>query len=107
MNRSAYPFEGYSGRVYFYYWLPPNTNLPPVAGNYIFAIPESHGWEPWYVGQAENLQDRIVSSHEKLREFGHDNVVNILYHENSSGEEGRRYEERDLINGLNPLFNDN
>lgn len=100
-----YPFCGTSDEVYAYQLLPPNTDIPSVAGNYIFAIPASEDdWKPLYIGQTEDLKSRLAK-HERYPECQRYGKFSILLHQNIDGERGRKEEEADLIERFNPPLN--
>lgn len=111
MYNTTYSFYGASGSLYNYY-LPQHVStgtIPAVAGNYIFATLSNNVWHTLYVGESENLQNRLViNHHEKMDEcerYAHPNGFSILYHGNGLGQEGRLFEEDDLRRSLHPHFN--
>ena len=108
-NNIIYTFYGTSTHGYkgYEYFLPQNPNMiPAVPGNYMFATWRNNGWQVLYVGESENLQNRLVNNrHEKINEyssFAHPDKVYILYDANRWNKNERRKAERDIINSLSP-----
>ena len=93
---------GKSGAPYTYHVSCLLSNIGVVSwrtdsGNYIFAkLNAFNRWEAVYIGEADSLARRLVSSHEKLpcaRKYG---ATHILTHTSSTNAADRRVEEDDL-----------
>lgn len=62
-------------------------------------------WSPCYIGQTENLGDRL-ENHEKEACAKRNGATHIHVHGNGSGEKARKAEEKDLILKWQPPCND-
>ena len=108
-DNKIYSFYGASGNQYEY-CLPkdPNT-IPAVAGNYMLAILQNNEWQVLYVGESEDLRNRLVNNqHEKMTNatvIMHPDTVHILYDANQWDREKRMDAERDLIRSESPPLN--
>ena len=58
-------------------------------------------WEPIYIGQTGDLSERF-DSHHAMDCIDREGATHIHVHLNSSAEETRREEERDLIDSYDP-----
>ena len=96
-------WTGESGTRYTYYvhsWPTSFTNAEP--GNYIFCkLNAQNQWEPIYIGQTGDLSERF-DSHHAMDCIDREGATHIHVHLNSSAEETRREEERDLIDSYDP-----
>lgn len=102
----AINWTGKSGKQYQYWIYPIGTNFKEVAGNYIFAKETQPGrWLPCYIGQAENLNNRL-GNHEKEACAKRHGATHIHVHTNSAGEAARLAEEKDLIQYWQPPCNE-
>ena len=109
IDNRTYTFYGVSGKRYEYY-LPRDIDMIPTeTGNYMFAAWRNNEWQVLYVGESENLQNRLVNNqHEKMTDvtvFAHPDSVRILYDANKWNENERRKAKRDIINSLSPPLN--
>lgn len=108
-ENKTYPFYGASGNQYEYS-LPQDINvIPSVAGNYMLAAWYDNKWQVLYLGESENLQNRLVNNrHEKMTDatvLAHPNSVRILYDANQWDEENRKNAKKNLIANYNPPLN--
>ena len=100
--------NGASGTQYTMIVAPIGASLPKVGGVYLLLSREVSVWRALYVGQSENLDQRvgsnITSRHAwpKFRRFGATHVALV----DVSDSNDRLWIERDLIQGLNPPCND-
>lgn len=97
----AHRFYGASGQWYDYH-LPRDLNTIPVeAGNYILATWRDNEWWVLYVGESENLRDRLANNrHEKMGAsilLASPDLVYTLYDANGWDKDRRRKAEKDLI----------
>ena len=98
-------WPGLSGRRYQYWVYPLGTRFDRVPGNYLFAREATpQRWLPCYIGQTENLQDRL-GDHEKEACARHHGATHLHAHQNLGGEEARKMEEEDLIQQWQPPCN--
>jgi|SRR5579863_1765872 len=103
MINTTSTWHGKSGTPYTYH---ASCTLPDIGktswkaepGNYIFAkLNAASRWEAVYIGEAESLARRLVSSHEKIpcaQKYG---ATYILTHTSSASAINRRAEESDLL----------
>jgi hypothetical protein len=80
------------------------TSFKNEAGNYMFAYQGYNGWHPVYIGQSNDLGQRLAN-HPKWLEAKKKGATHILAHLNS-GESARMNEEADLIAFYQPPCND-
>lgn len=100
-------WSGKSGQEYKY-WIFPiiGTSFEPVAGNYIFAREtKPHTWTPVYIGETENLQNRLTTNHEKMPCINRYGGTHVHTHTSSSSDTIRRQEEADIRSNWNPPCN--
>ena len=108
MNLREYDWQGASRQNYHYWVSPFYTYFKETPGNYIYAKetpPGSNRWEAIYIGQSENLSQRLAD-HEKEAEAIRLGATHIHAHTSSPDEDVRRAEESDLIAGLRPPCNE-
>ena len=106
MSVEVYCFVGASGRQYEYFLPQDRSTIPSEPGNYMFATRLGNKWKVLYVGETENLQNRLVRNiHEKTLSMSDYGSVDILYDADQSEEEDRREAEKDLIDKEDPPFN--
>lgn len=99
-------WPGKSGKTYRYWFL---DSLAPegiqaVAGNYMFVKPTNGGWVPVYIGQAEDLKNRLPA-HERLKDAVAAGATATMAHTTPGGEAVRLAEEKDLIEMWLPSLN--
>ena len=98
-------WDGLSGRMYGYWIHPIGATFKDEPGNYIYAKKVTPGhWQPTYIGQTSNLQDRLAD-HEKESCARLHGATHVHAHTNSGGEPGRTSEERDLLAKWSPICN--
>lgn len=98
-------WTGKSGREYTHFIYSIDQTFKDVPGNYIFAKETSpHKWSPCYIGQTGSLRDRM-DGHEKEACARRHGATHIHVHVNSSAEDARRAQERDLIEQWQPPCN--
>ena len=98
-------WKGQSGRIYDHEVHPIGTAFNAKPGNYIFAALSGGMWKACYIGQTENLHDRLAN-HEKepcAKRYG---ATHIHAHVTRGGEAARKAEEEDLIRLHRPPCND-
>ena len=97
-------WQGASGRNYTYevYEIP----ITPIAApaNYIFARWANNAWYALYIGETQNLADRL-QNHEQWPCAQRNGVTHIHVHRGSADRSIRQTEERDLIARWNPICN--
>lgn len=97
-------WQGRSGTNYKYWIYPINHSLKAEPGNYVFAKEVSPGrWRPIYIGQTENLDERLDDHHKAGCIQAH-GATHIHAHLNGS-KKARLDEEQDLIARWNPVCN--
>ena len=97
-------FTGASGNTYTFTAYTLDTTFNEVGAVYIFTKQENRNYIPLYIGQTDNLKQRI-SNHEKwpcVMEYGVDSICVL----GESNELSRRYIEHDLLDTGNPPCND-
>jgi hypothetical protein len=105
MGEVVIRWSGASGRDYKYWVLDGNVSLKNGPGNYIFAKETSPGnWTAIYVGEADNLKD-ILSNPDKFPAIKDEGNVSIHAHMGLPEKTLRKEEELDLIQSLNPPYN--
>ena len=109
MSVVVHCFVGASGRQYEYFLPQDRSTIPSVQGNYIFAAWRGNKWKVLYVGETENLRNRLVQNrHEQMLAAlarAAPGSFNILYDADQCEEEDRRAAERDLIEHYDPPLN--
>jgi len=104
-NGPAIDWTGGSGKRYRYYIYPLGTRFATEPGNYIFAKEFRPGhWLPCYIGQTENLGERLVD-HEKEPCARMHGATHIHAHVNRVSA-SRSAEETDLIRKWRPPCNE-
>jgi len=99
-------WDGISSKEYKYWITPIESTFKPVAGNYIFAKEvESHKWTPIYVGETDNLEERLTSNHEKMPCVKRNGGTHLHTHTTTNDEITRRKEESDIIAKWKPPCN--
>lgn len=97
-------WPGKSGNKYTYWIYKLGASFKEEGGNYIFAKEtEPHTWIPIYIGQTENLDERL-EDHEKAKCAKRNGATHIHSHLNPK-KENRLAEETDLIQKWNPICN--
>lgn len=94
-NPQKVNWKGRSGATYSYSAFPIGTNFKSFAGNYIFAKHVSSGIHPIYIGQSEDVPDRL-RNHEKKVCASHNGATHIHVKQTPGGEAQRLAEETDL-----------
>lgn len=99
-------WPGKSGQTYRYWFIErfATNGINAVCGNYMFVKRAAGGWLPVYIGQAENLKERLPG-HERLKEALAAGATDAMAHGSSSFEAVRIAEEKDLIQRWNPPLN--
>ena len=88
-------WTGLSGKEYKYWIYPIGTSFEEKPGNYIFAKETNpHTWSPCYIGQTENLNQRL-DNHEKEADAKRNGATHA--HLTPDVETVRKTEEKDLI----------
>ena len=98
-------WTGASGTPYQYWFYPIHTELKDEPGNYILARVNGSRWEALYIGQTQNLKERIGPGHHRwdcAKRYG---ATHIHAHTSSHNEADRSREESDLIRSNNPYCN--
>jgi hypothetical protein len=102
----TYNWEGKSGKKYPYYVYPIGTSFKPISGNYIFAKPAaSNTWDPLYVGETDNLEQRLTPNHEKMPCVKRYGGTHVHVHNGSHDKATRRDEEADIREKWEPPCN--
>ncbi len=104
MTTQTVKWTGQSGKTYDYFVYPIGTSFAAKPGNYIFAAVTSGVWKPCYIGQTENLNDRL-GDHEKEACAKRHGATHIHAHLTEGGESVRKAEEADLISCWKPPCN--
>jgi len=94
---------GLSGAPYVFQVCDPNLPFVPYAGNYAMASRGLLGWFVAYIGETNNLRDRLAT-HERWAEARSMGCRYILAHQ-TIGDSVRMAEEADLIAAYNPPLN--
>ena len=105
MTTQTARWQGQSGRIYDYEVFPIGTTFVEKPGNYIFAAVSGGMWKACYIGQTENLKDRL-GDHEKEACAKRNGATYIHAHVTTGGEAARKAEEEDLIRRHKPPCND-
>ena len=101
---AAVIFNGSSGKEYKFTAYTVDTAFNEVAAVYIFTKKQNDSYWPLYIGQTDNLKERI-SNHEKWACVRQNGVNSICVFRDSS-ESSRLLIERDLLANTNPPCND-
>ena len=108
-ENETYLFYGASGNRYEYCFPQDRNIIPSVAGNYMLAAWYDNKWQVLYVGESEDLQNRLVNNrHKKMTDatvLTHPDSVHILYDANEWDKDRRKKAEIDLIVAYNPPLN--
>ena len=94
-----------SGQKYTYEVYPIDTSFNAVPANYIFTKIVDGRYRPLYIGQTDNLKERITPAHHKWACAKRNGMTHIHVHQNAA-ESTRLAEERDLLANRNPVCND-
>lgn len=99
-------WPGLTGRPYRYWFLtdPRPIGIVDKPGNYMFVRPTPTGWVPVYIGQTDNLRNRLPT-HERWADAVAAGATKIMGHSMEGGEAVRCAEEKDLIQRWNPPCN--
>jgi len=99
-------WTGLYGTEYEYRVNPIGTTYKAIPGNYIFARMSMYGdWIPIYVGETDNLRERLTESHEKMECVNRYGGTHIHTHVSSDSQKERCKEESDIIDKWNPPCN--
>ena len=100
--------RGASGRIYTLEVFPIGTAFKPRPGVYVFARSDAYRrWEPIYIGQTTNLDDRLrehLSDHRNLNCIKAAKPTHVHVMAVSDPRE-RQEIERDIVAALHPLCN--
>jgi hypothetical protein len=102
-------WAGASGKKYDFYLFPLGHDLQAVAGNYIFSKLVSNVWRPIYIGETENLKDRLVTnltSHHKYDCIVKEGATHVFAVAIAGGHQARLDLEMDLRKGHKTPCND-
>ena len=105
MTQQTARWQGQSGRTYDYEVHLIGTTFAEKPGNYIFAAISDGRWKACYIGQTENLHDRLAN-HEKEPCAMRYGASHVHAHVTTGGEAVRKAEEEDLIRLHKPPCND-
>ena len=106
MAERTIDWSGKSGETYRYWIYDIGETFKELPGNYIFAKETKPNiFSPIYIGETENLKERLVSSHEKMPCIERNGVTHICTHTSDQNEATRRAEESDLIELWQPICN--
>ncbi len=99
-------WPGETGKTYRYWFASKmvNPSMKKEAGNYMFVKETSDDWEPVYIGQTNNLDERLTN-HPELPCVRRNNGTHLMAHTTPGGETARKDEEDDLIAQWNPPCN--
>ena len=105
MPAQSVNWPGQSGAEYQYEIYPLDTPLPPLPGNYIYAMQDENGcWIPLYVAQTRDLHQRL-EGYEKLQDAAQAGATHVHVHFSTTGQAARCTEEHDLIVRWQPMCN--
>ncbi|HYC06218.1 MAG TPA: hypothetical protein VED40_23215 [Azospirillaceae bacterium] len=90
--------------TYRYWLLRDRFSAVAEPGNYMFVKLAQNVWIPLYIGETDNLSDRLPN-HERWAEVVRHGATHIMAHTSPGGVVLRRAEERDLIARWNPVCN--
>lgn len=96
-------WTGKSDQRYEYSIYKIGTGFNPEPGNYIFCKRNGGTWEPQYIGQSENLSERL-ESHEQENCARRNGATHIHAHV-TPDKDARLAEEKDLIENYQPTCN--
>ena len=101
-------WSGKSGTKYIYDIYPINTKWNDIGGNYIFSKRASSSiWNPIYIGETGNLNNRLTKHHEKWNCAILNGATHIHAHvRNSNSRPKRIAEETNLLRNYNTPCND-
>ena len=105
-SRGTVNWVGESGKTYTYnvYDGVPGTGWSSNGGNYIFAKNTANGWVAVYIGQTNNLSERLQPSHEKVACAERNGATHTHAHTQSNAQT-RLDEETDLVRRYKPVCN--
>ena len=95
-----------SGKTY-HYWFAGEMENPPMKkepGNYMFVKQEGNGWVPIYIGETNNLDERLTN-HPELPCVHRHGGTHLMAHTTSGERSTRTTEEADLIEHWKPPCN--
>jgi len=99
-------WDGKTGKEYKYLIYPIGTTFKRVAGNYVFTKEtKPHEWKPIYVGETDNLEQRLTANHEKLPCVKKHGGTHVHVHTSSDDTTIRQKEESDIRDKWNPPCN--
>ena len=97
---------GKSGNKYKYTIYSIGTAFKKAPGNYVFAKEtKKDTFRPVYIGETEDLSERF-DSHHKMPCIIRNKATHITVNMGETSAIKRRAEEKDLIDGKNPICND-
>ena len=97
-------WPGKSGKTYGYYYYTIGHKLQAKPGNYIFVKIVNNEWVPVYIGETEDLDQRIAT-HEKRECARRNGASHIHVHLAQGIRQMRLDEETDLRQNFNPACN--
>lgn len=97
-------WPGKSGRTYTHWIYPIGASFKAEAGNYVYAKSTPQGWVPCYIGQTNNLQERL-GNHEKEPCAKRNGATHVHVHLTAT-EAARLAEEQDMIARWQPACNE-
>lgn len=104
-TKQTVSWPGASGKSYTYYVYPRGATFTPgQPGNYIHAKVVNGYWQPVYIGQTGDLNERL-RNHEQQNGVDRNGATHLHVHTNSTDEKVRRVEEKDLIVKWKPICN--
>lgn len=107
MSKLTITWRGRSGTSYTFECFPYPQEFNAVSGVYIFCRPVPAGWEALYVGEAQDLKQRLNTGilghdgHKRAMRAGMTHVAAMAV----AGDSERLRVETDLRHGLNPSCN--
>jgi predicted GIY-YIG superfamily endonuclease len=97
-------WEGASGKKYQYWIYPIGSSFKKEPGNYIFAKKTPTSWNPVYIGQTDNLDERLGNHNEE--QCAKRNGATHIHAHTTASKAARLAEEADLIRKWKPVCND-
>jgi predicted GIY-YIG superfamily endonuclease len=104
-NVDTCSWPGASGKTYSYHVYPFETKLKAEAGNYIYAKLVNGKWAPLYIGETDDLDNRM-STHEKRDCVRRNGVTHVHAHLTPGDRSIRLAEETDIRKNFNTPCND-
>jgi hypothetical protein len=95
----------FRGRKYVYSVFDISQEWVGFPGNYVFARRTHRGWEPLYIGEADNLRDSVNRRHEAWAFCRSRGATHVLVHFNFAGRKARQAEEQALVIAYEPPGN--